>query len=164
MRQGEPKTDQQLARAIHAVLVRNKTLSERASLSLSDEPVHRSEVVPYHPRFLDPEPCRQSARTASLRSREMETAPSIPWFAATRDIKCEQNLAGLAPKGCFISAEPVERVVRQIGETQRRNASHANRSRRLTKCAKDSGHYRITRGEGRASVDPPRRAAKLYSG
>jgi hypothetical protein len=52
-----------------------------------------------------------------LPTADMETAPSIPWFAATRDIKCEQNLAGLAPKGCFISAEAVERVVRQIGET-----------------------------------------------
>src|SRR6476660_4334293 len=46
-------------------------------------------------------------------------APSIPWFAATQDIKCEQNLTGLVPKGCFISAEAVESSVRQIGETQK---------------------------------------------
>jgi hypothetical protein len=46
-------------------------------------------------------------------------APSIPWFAVTQDIKCEQNLTGLAPKGCFISAEAVESAVRQIGETQK---------------------------------------------
>ena len=101
---------------------------------------------------VDPEPTRYSCRIPIALTFSLVPA------------RCEQNLAGLAPKGCFISAEPVERVVRQIGETQRRNASHANRSRRLTKCAKDSGHYRITRGEGRASVDPPRRAAKLYSG
>ena len=46
-------------------------------------------------------------------------APSIPWFAATQNIKCEQNLTGLAPKGCFLSAEAVESAVRQIGETQK---------------------------------------------
>jgi hypothetical protein len=46
-------------------------------------------------------------------------APSIPWFAATQDIKCERNLTGLAPKGCFISAEAVESAVRQLGETQK---------------------------------------------
>ena len=47
-----------------------------------------------------------------LPTADTETGPSIPWFAATQDIKCEQDLAGLAPKGCFISAEPVESVVR----------------------------------------------------
>ena len=39
-------------------------------------------------------------------------APSVPWFAAIQGIKRNQILAGLAPKGCFISA--VERG--QIGE------------------------------------------------
>ena len=46
-------------------------------------------------------------------------APSIPWFAAIQDIKSKKDLAGLAPEGCFISAEAVERVVGQIGETQK---------------------------------------------
>jgi hypothetical protein len=32
-------------------------------------------------------------------------------------IESKQDLADLAPKGCFISAEAVERVVGQIGET-----------------------------------------------
>ena len=31
----------------------------------------------------------------------------------------DKDLAGLAPKDCFIPAEPVERVVGQIGETQK---------------------------------------------
>src|SRR5208282_5331850 len=30
-----------------------------------------------------------------------------------------QDLAGLAPKDCFIPAEPVERVAGQIGQTQK---------------------------------------------
>jgi hypothetical protein len=47
----------------------------------------------------------------------MEMAPSILWFAAIQDIKSKKDLSGLAPKGCFISAEAVERVVGQIGET-----------------------------------------------
>ena len=46
-------------------------------------------------------------------------APSIPWFAAIQDIKSKKDLAGLAAEGCFISAEAVERVVGQIGETQK---------------------------------------------
>src|SRR4029077_8210502 len=42
-----------------------------------------------------------------LPTADTETTPSIPWFAATQDIKCKQNLSSLAPKGCFISAEAV---------------------------------------------------------
>jgi hypothetical protein len=41
------------------------------------------------------------------------------WFAAIQGIKRKQDLADLAPKDCFISAEAVERVVGQIGETQK---------------------------------------------
>jgi hypothetical protein len=33
------------------------------------------------------------------------------WFAAIQEIKHKQDLADLAPKGCFIPAQPVERVV-----------------------------------------------------
>ena len=50
---------------------------------------------------------------------DTETALSIPWFAAIQGIKRKQNVAGLAPKGCFISAEAIDRVVSQIGETQK---------------------------------------------
>ena len=39
-----------------------------------------------------------------LTSAGKETVSPIPWFAAAQNIKCKQNLAGLAPKGCFISA------------------------------------------------------------
>jgi hypothetical protein len=49
----------------------------------------------------------------------VETAPSIPWFAAIQDIKSKKDLSGLAPKACFISAEAVEGVVGQIGEPQK---------------------------------------------
>ena len=46
-----------------------------------------------------------------MQPADTETAPSIQGFAAIQDIKCKQNLAGLA-------VEAVERVVGQIGETQ----------------------------------------------
>ena len=52
-----------------------------------------------------------------LPAADTETAPSVLWFAAIQGIKRNQDLADLAPKGCFISAEAVERVVGQIGET-----------------------------------------------
>jgi hypothetical protein len=38
---------------------------------------------------------------------------------AIQDIKSKKDLAGLAPKGRFISTEAVKRVVGQIGETQK---------------------------------------------
>jgi hypothetical protein len=40
------------------------------------------------------------------------------WFAAIQGVKRKQDLAGLAPKRCFISAEAIDRVVGRIGETQ----------------------------------------------
>ena len=55
----------------------------------------------------------------ALPTADTETAPSVLWFAAIQGIKRKQDLAVLAPKGCFISAEAVERVVGQIGETQK---------------------------------------------
>jgi hypothetical protein len=54
-----------------------------------------------------------------LPAADTETAPSFPGFAAIQGFKSKQYLSGLAPKGCFISAEAIERVVRQIGETQK---------------------------------------------
>ena len=41
---------------------------------------------------------------------DAETAPSVMWFATIQCIESKQDLAGLAPKDCFISAESVERV------------------------------------------------------
>ena len=38
-----------------------------------------------------------------------ETAPSLVWFATIHCIESKQDLAGLAPKDCFIPAKPVER-------------------------------------------------------
>jgi hypothetical protein len=49
---------------------------------------------------------------------DTESAPSTPWFAAIQSIKSKEDLSGLAPKGCFISAESVERIVGEIRETQ----------------------------------------------
>jgi hypothetical protein len=54
-----------------------------------------------------------------LPAGNTEAAPSIPWLAAIQGVKCKQDLAGLTPKGCFISAKAIERVVRQICETQK---------------------------------------------
>ena len=54
-----------------------------------------------------------------LSAAETETAPSIPWFAAIQGFKSKKDLAGLAPKGGFVPAEAIERVVAQIGETQK---------------------------------------------
>src|ERR1700738_2422259 len=50
---------------------------------------------------------------------DRETAPSILWFATTQCIESKQDRAGLAPKDCSIPAKPVERVVGQIGQTQK---------------------------------------------
>jgi hypothetical protein len=44
-------------------------------------------------------------------------APSFLRFAAIQGVERKQNLAVLAPRGCFIPAETVEREVGQIGET-----------------------------------------------
>ena len=46
-------------------------------------------------------------------------APSILWFAALQSVKGKQDLADLAPEDGFISAEPIEREVGQIGEAQK---------------------------------------------
>ena len=54
-----------------------------------------------------------------MSAAEMETAASFLWFAAIQDIEHKQDLAGLAPKGRIVSAEAIERIVGQIGETQK---------------------------------------------
>ena len=50
---------------------------------------------------------------------DTETAPSLLWLATIQCIEREQDLSGLAPQGCFIAAEAIEREVGQIGETQK---------------------------------------------
>jgi len=54
-----------------------------------------------------------------LPAAETETAPSLLRFAAIQGIESKQDPTGLAPQGCFIPAEAIERVVGQIGETQK---------------------------------------------
>ena len=41
------------------------------------------------------------------------------WFATIQCIQSKQDLAGLAPKDCFIPAKPVEWVARPIGQAQK---------------------------------------------
>ena len=52
-----------------------------------------------------------------LPAAETEATRSIRWLAAIQSLKSKEDLSGLAPEGCFISAEAVERVVGQISET-----------------------------------------------
>ncbi len=47
-----------------------------------------------------------------------ETACSFLRFATIQGIESKQDPTGLAPQGCFIAAEAIEREVGQIGETQ----------------------------------------------
>ena len=58
-------------------------------------------------------------RLLTHETTKIETALSLLWFAAIQRIERTQDLASLAPKRCFITAEAVEREVRQIGETQK---------------------------------------------
>ena len=53
-----------------------------------------------------------------LAIAHFELAPSFLWFAAIQSIEGKERLADLAPQGCFIAAEAVERAIGQIGETQ----------------------------------------------
>ena len=54
-----------------------------------------------------------------LPATDTETASSLLWLATIQCIESKQDLAGLAPKDCFVSAKPVERVAGQIGQTQK---------------------------------------------
>jgi hypothetical protein len=73
------------------------------------------------------EQCLDSSKLTFLRivDREFlsaayaEAAPSIPRFTAIQGIQGKKDLPGLAPKGCFISAEAVDRVVGHIGKSQK---------------------------------------------
>jgi hypothetical protein len=40
------------------------------------------------------------------------------WFAAIQAIERIEDLASLAPKGCFIAAQTIDRVIGQIAEPQ----------------------------------------------
>jgi hypothetical protein len=46
-------------------------------------------------------------------------ACSFLWFAPIQGIKCNQDLTGLAPKGCLIAAQAIEREVGEIGQPQK---------------------------------------------
>ena len=54
-----------------------------------------------------------------LPAADVKTAPSLLWFATIQGIEGKQDPAGLAPKGCFIPTEAIEREVGQISETQK---------------------------------------------
>jgi hypothetical protein len=41
------------------------------------------------------------------------------WFAAIQGVERKQDLASLAPEGCFIAAQAIEREVGQIGQAQK---------------------------------------------
>jgi hypothetical protein len=46
-------------------------------------------------------------------------APSLVWVAAIQAVERKQDLADLAPKSDFISAEAVKYIVGQIGATHK---------------------------------------------
>jgi len=81
------------------------------------------------------EQCPDSSKLTFLRivDREFlsaaytEAAPSLPRFTAIQGIQGKKDLPGLAPKGCFISAEAVDRVVGHIGEPQKAKREFAGR-------------------------------------
>src|SRR5439155_1030898 len=47
-----------------------------------------------------------------------KTGPSFPWLATIQGGERKEDLASLAPKRCFIPAQSIERVARQVSETQ----------------------------------------------
>ena len=54
-----------------------------------------------------------------MQAADLEAAPSLLWFASTQGIERKHDPTDLAPQGCFIAAEAIEREVGQIGETQK---------------------------------------------
>jgi hypothetical protein len=50
---------------------------------------------------------------------EAEEGSSFLWFASIQGIEGKQDPADLAPKGCFIAAEAIEREVGKISKTQK---------------------------------------------
>src|SRR5262249_10101598 len=58
-------------------------------------------------------------RLLTHETTKIETALSLLWFAAIQRIERKQDLASLAPKRCFITAQAIEREVGQISETQK---------------------------------------------
>jgi len=51
-------------------------------------------------------------------AEEIKTAPSLLRFAAIQDIESKQSLTYLAPQSRFVTAQPVEGEVGQVGQTQ----------------------------------------------
>ena len=54
---------------------------------------------------------------------DFEVAPSFLWFAAVQGIEGEERLADLAPEGCFIAAEAVERAMGRLARRKKQRAS-----------------------------------------
>jgi len=52
-------------------------------------------------------------------ARKPKTAHSLLWFAAIKCLECVKDPAGLAPKGCLIAAETIEREIGQVGQSQK---------------------------------------------
>jgi len=56
------------------------------------------------------------AHDVLLTKRAISTQTrSFPWLAAIETLQREQDLTGLAPKGGFVAAQPVEGICRQVG-------------------------------------------------
>lgn len=98
-------TDNARARAVPAEVYRPLYLNAAPILSY-----WRATARPHYGSFLRTVGKRFSA------AAHAEAAPPIPWFASIQGIQSKQDLPGLPPKGCFISAQAVKREVRQIGE------------------------------------------------
>ena len=61
----------------------------------------------------------RAGRWACCTIIDTEAACPFLWFAAIQGVKGKQDLTGLAPKGCFIAAQAIQREVGQIGKTQK---------------------------------------------
>jgi hypothetical protein len=62
---------------------------------------------------------RRKAYLIGISIANRETVSSLLGLAAIEGIEREQDLIGLAPKDCFITAEPIEGEIGQIRYTQK---------------------------------------------
>ena len=74
----------------------------------------------FHQRRCD-ETCGRACQCLDLLYRShwdgsARGTPSLLWLATIQGIERKQDLAGLAPKDCFIPAKPVEWETRQIDQ------------------------------------------------
>src|SRR4051794_25860274 len=47
------------------------------------------------------------------------TVPPVPWFAVVQCVEGKNSLGCLTPKTGFVTAQPVQRVARQVSEAQK---------------------------------------------